>query len=769
MSVFPNATGATLKKDLPMNLLVMKIQRLFRKFFWLPALLLTVAASAAAAETPVWYRLRTNSVPYHPESLTVDSAGGVWVTAAENFDYQYDMGVWYLPPENPEARFQHFTDDPSRNDLQGVYDTIVAKPSLDTHVRYAVKDGRGNVWYALNDRRVLCEKADGTWLTVPMPETSDPGADSAHRIRLIDRPDETQLKMLISIKGIVVVGADFNISETRGARSDYNNDFIYDALIDSQGRYWVASGRGIETGPGILQTAFAADIAAYADDPDVPPTETPITCIAEDSRQNLWFINSTYGAEGVYCLTTGGDWRKFDLDVLTGARNTVTCLAAGADGTVWFGPLNSGLVSYAPAETETWTRITGAELGLKSESLLCLAEADDRLWFATDINPGVSGNGTGVHALTLSGWSENPQVKSYTYRESSTSLTSNRIAYLAADLSGGVWFPAYDDPSVARLKADGAWEQFRTDAMDSTVVPGTGGIPGVGVDSNNIVFFAPQRAAPIAYDVGRAQWLSLPPGPAPDNYFYSLYVDPNDGKWFCGADVVYHLDAGNTVWTAYDTTDTSKFPDYRVERALMDDDGSMWFMTFYGICRMKNDPEGGNPTWHTFKSGDNSGYTGGYRLHLDDVGRVWNSSGQVFQPDSNTWTTAQDTAAFDCRLLRFGNGRIPADMNLADALPPVTTVDPDRMALDTAGNVYFAGGMVGLASINTGVVVCRPIRGDIDRNASVDLADAILTIQIASAKASEVQSMPAALSGNGRIGLAESIYVLQKVAGHRSP
>ena len=38
---------------------------------------------AVYAQTPKqegWYRLRTNSVPYEPHNVAVDSAGGIWVT-----------------------------------------------------------------------------------------------------------------------------------------------------------------------------------------------------------------------------------------------------------------------------------------------------------------------------------------------------------------------------------------------------------------------------------------------------------------------------------------------------------------------------------------------------------------------------------------------------------------------------------------------------------------------------------------------------------------
>jgi len=740
-----------------------------------------VSASPVLAQDgqpPAWRRIRTNSVPHRPQNLTIDSTGTVWVTAYE--DTEYSPGVWRLPAGDSSNRFEYLTDNRRNNYLTGIYNNVVEKPMLAGNVRYAIKDKDGNAWYALNDRRVLCEKADGSWHTFSMKDTSYPGGsittgvDSVHKIRLIDNQDGTQDKMMVTYSHIRRIDSAFNEVETRDARSTYNNDAIYDALIDSKGRYWVASGRGVETGDTIFNTYFVSLMDAYKDDPEVPPYETSITGIQEDSLGNIWFINFSYDASGVYCLTAADDWLKFDIHALTGASNHATCMAAATNGTMLFGFNQYSGIVYTTDSGKTWGRTTCASLGLESELIAGMAEKDGVLWFVTDYLASVSGNGTGIHSVPLANLAlpDPPPATSYTHRGSSTTLTSNRINRIAGDLSGGIWFAAYDEPSVARMKADGTWVQYREDTMDLVYERGSGGISGIGVDSSNIVYMAPNRRAPIAYDIPSEQWLVLPAGPPADTYFYNLYVDPKDGKWFCGSENVYHLNADNSAWKIYDTRDTARFPDYRVQYALMDGQENMWFMTTFVlypamVSLMRKDPAGGEPTWFVFKNGDDSGFQGGPRLYLDKEGRVWNSASQVFDSDTNAWITQTDTTPFDTRPMRFLNGDLPSTMSFDDDSIPLTSIDQDGMTVDTDGNVYFSGGMGGVGSVNIGIVVLSPVKGDIDRDGLIKLNDAVMAVQSMTGTASRVQSSPADINGDGKVDASETIYILQKVAQDR--
>lgn len=58
--------------------------------------------------------------------------------------------------------------------------------------------------------------------------------------------------------------------------------------------------------------------------------------------------------------------------------------------------------------------------------------------------------------------------------------------------------------------------------------------------------------------------------------------------------------------------------------------------------------------------------------------------------------------------------------------------------------------------------------GDLDSNTTVDLADAILALQVASDISNgSMVNINSDVNGDGKIGLAETIYILQKVAGLR--
>jgi len=723
-----------------------------------------VSASLAADEVPPdWRRIRTNSVPYSPEDITIDSDGGGWVTAASNTEY--DPGVWYLSPA--KSQFQYFTNSKANNWLGQGYNTLLVKPHLNDEVNYVLKDKAGNIWYALNNRTVLCERPDASILSFAMENTqSETGfpittnVDSAHAIRLIENSDGTQDVLLIGATNLKRIDSTLKVADSRTEYISGNQSYINDLFIDSHGRCWVANGYGLQYGSGtsLLGTTYL-EYSDYKNDPDIPGSPEPITAIAEDTLGNLWFTSSN----GLYCLTAPNgtdDWVKYDLSALAQTSNIVTAMAQGTNGVMWFASAYQGIVKYTP-ETG-WSRITCASLGLPSEMVLSLAQHNNTLWFTA----GEGNYDRGLHALNL----EDSSVASYTYRGSSTTLTSHRINSIAADLSGGVWFAAYDLPSVARLKPDGTWVQYREDTMDLIYERGSGGIAGIGVDRGNIVFMAPNRRAPIAYDIKTEKWIDLPAGPPDETYFYGLYIDPENGKWFLGADHVYYLNADNTSWTLYDTSDETKFHDYRIQRALMDNAGNLWFMGSFvsgELTLMKKAPEGGSASWIKFKTGDETNYKGGSWVFQDKNGQVWNTGAQVYNPETRQWIDQSDTSLFDKRPLRFLNGTLSANMDIAGAPVPVENVDQERMTVDTNGNIYFCGGMVWLQSINAGIVVRSPVKGDMNRDNRIQLDDTLLSLESFTGGELDFQATPSEVNGNARVDAIESIYMLQKITGSR--
>jgi hypothetical protein len=85
------------------------------------------------------------------------------------------------------------------------------------------------------------------------------------------------------------------------------------------------------------------------------------------------------------------------------------------------------------------------------------------------------------------------------------------------------------------------------------------------------------------------------------------------------------------------------------------------------------------------------------------------------------------------------------------------------MTLDTRGTIYFTGG---LGDVRAGIVALWTLNGDLDRNQRVDLADAILAVRVPADLPSSAEAGND-IDGDGRIGLAEVIYILQPTAGLR--
>jgi len=126
--------------------------------------MVTLCTSLSQAETPPdWYRIRTNSIPHQPNNVIVDAQGGVWVTAEDGTESE--PGVWYHAPAAGPGDFQYITNKLRNNYQTTANSTLVEKPELDASVLYATQDSQENTWYALKNRTVLCEKADGNWLT----------------------------------------------------------------------------------------------------------------------------------------------------------------------------------------------------------------------------------------------------------------------------------------------------------------------------------------------------------------------------------------------------------------------------------------------------------------------------------------------------------------------------------------------------------------------------------------------------------------------------
>jgi hypothetical protein len=84
---------------------------------------------------------------------------------------------------------------------------------------------------------------------------------------------------------------------------------------------------------------------------------------------------------------------------------------------------------------------------------------------------------------------------------------------------------------------------------------------------------------------------------------------------------------------------------------------------------------------------------------------------------------------------------------------------------NVAGNLYLLNNVTSAHTI--GATFGK--LGDLNNDDNVDLIDAIISLQVMSAISSAAQTLysRAEIDGDGKIGLADTVYILQKVAGVR--
>ena len=97
-----------------------------------------------------------------------------------------------------------------------------------------------------------------------------------------------------------------------------------------------------------------------------------------------------------------------------------------------------------------------------------------------------------------------------------------------------------------------------------------------------------------------------------------------------------------------------------------------------------------------------------------------------------------------------------------------TYTEPITIATTTTLK-YFSKDLAGNSeSVKTEIYSITQTAGDIDGNGAVDLADAILALQVmAGNQPSATIFMEADVNNDNRIGLEEAIYIMQRVAGFR--
>lgn len=644
------------------------------------AALLNTAASGDTTGT--WYKIRTNGVPQSPENLAVGHSGDLWIPSSS----PNENGVWRWPASGD---LLHITGDSRENNLGQSVNMLVKAELAEKDVIFAVDDALGNTWYGTREHGVLVQKADNSWVRFSTAEAS-PRTLAHNEIRRI-RFASGGNTILIGPLGAYVVNASFQITTQRSGIT-YNNDFINDVMQDSLGRWWALTNRGPYRGAA-LGWSMEHVSTLYSAVANVPTFETPANRIAQDANGHLWFIVNGYGGDGIYCLTATDVWEKHNAASVGVGNLAAADLAAHPNGDVWFGLIyGQGLARFRRGSG--WVRHSMTALGIESYEASSLALIGNKLWFTTGYNPGVVGNGTGVHYLTLDINGDKSSLTKHTYTSTTTTVPTNRCRAVAADKSGNVWFGAYDTATITRRKADGSWQTWQ-DAVGSG--PNTStinfGIAAISVDSANIVYFATWNSPPFAYNANTDEWMTLPAA-GDIGYPYGLYIDRHDNKIFYGATGAFELSADNSTWTAFPTTGpgtglAQSYVDYGVG---VDRYGNRWFGTRGGMSMVT--PDG---VWSNF-TGATPGYPGamGHKPLLDDIGEVWTTTGEKYDYLSKTWNKPEDNSTWANRNLVFPNGIVFMGTDRSRARGVVvdftgtarTNLDEDMMTLGLDGTVY---------------------------------------------------------------------------------
>jgi len=290
-----------------------------------------------------------------------------------------------------------------------VYDTADGLPWIG--VSDVVEDSEGRIWIATNGE-------------------SDPGGFGHGGIAIYDGTSWSRL------------------DSSTGLPSNH----IRDLAIDSDGRVWVATDKGIAVfTQGIFHTLRTHD----------PLTTNIINDIAVDKNGYVWlatgqgFIVGGQMAGGGLIRVKGDSWTRWDRQ--SGfPSNSLTSLAVGRDGALWIGTADAGLLAM---RKDTLIRYSTAD-GFPLHAVTALVvDSEGHLW-------------VGTWGDTLAVWNGS----SWTQIRLPEPLRGASVWALAADSSGGIW--------VGNFKGIARFYQGQWAVMDS--VAGLAGSPveeiAVGVE-----------------------------------------------------------------------------------------------------------------------------------------------------------------------------------------------------------------------------------------------------------------------------------------------
>jgi len=623
-----------------------------------------------------WSSIKTNGIPYEvPEGVFLDNEDNPWITGSQSGE----GGIYYWPQGGTGV---WYTCENTGGNIP-----------KDAYVNFFMQDSACNKWYSVWSYGLLCRKGNGDWIR--FNTDSSPIVFSNYFLGLKELSDGY---WATTTQSVFKISKDFNINNDN--YYVYTDTYINDFLEDSSGVKWLlTSGSGIYT--NINEKGYLEPINDAFDDVHAPSSSRIFTKVIEDTGGNIWFTTNTSDDTGIYEYTKDGNWRHYTKeDIGNLNRYGINNAIVNEDnGDIWFGVLYGGLLKYDGAEFTSYTK---EDLGLQSGDVGSMDfDSNGNLWFVTGSEAGA---GMGVNKMTFDNGDFN--VTSYNHKNTSTTLTSNRIWDVAVDKNDGVWFGSNGD-GLSYRDPDGNWHQFHS-YMDNSYL-GSDYVNGIDVDSQNRVYFQFWGGGYSYYDVDNDTWHRLE-SPYRMDAAYDVYIDSEDGKWFCHSNGLLYLNADNSEWTLYNNSNTNGgLPHDIVYCAFKDSKGNTWVGTRNGLGRLNTDG-----SWNTYVYN----YGAGEDFQISQVESIAESQDgiiyvqgssmvQAYDYDTGSWTTPKvnNDIPYGSYVKKmpngdmwFGTGILRTDGtferynqdNTDKAIPYNGEIYVKDIACDSEGNVYFA-------------------------------------------------------------------------------
>jgi PAS domain S-box-containing protein len=360
-------------------------------------------------------------------------------------------------------------------------------------------------------------------------------------------------------------------------------DILYRGLLDSKGRLWVATQKGLN----VLdrRTMKFTRMFRIPGDPDSLNDNT-ILSVFEDHRGTIW-VSSAFG--GVNRLRSEDKnfviyRNQFDNPNSVG-QDIITSLCITRDGKLWVGN-SEGVCSFDGAKWTRYRHEPSNPKSLESDYVYSLEEDTlGRLWIGThDAGLCIFDGNTFIKPTLHSG---NPAAAG-----KGDFYSGMRVNSLLADHNGGMWIGAkaygldhFDGKNFihyAPLQSDGS--RLPTEMASLGVIDGEGCL-WYGTERQGLVCFDPKTGQFRRFLVDPAN-----PGREINTGLYSLLDNHKGSLWIGSFNGLHRFDLKELRFEDRNSGGHN-FPTVSVLSLLEDDSGILWLSTPSGIMRF--DPKNG--------------------------------------------------------------------------------------------------------------------------------------------------------------------------------